>query len=222
MSNSSNPPKAYQTGIQDFYGRNFIVTPDVLIPRPETEAIIDLVLNLAGKPYLPGVKPSQPELPEHPTIIDVGTGSGCIAITLKLELPKSKIIATDISENALIIAQKNATKLSASISFIISHLIEKVNVKPDLVVANLPYVDKKWDWLDLESLSYEPETALFAEDSGLALIKELIREVSAQSIPRLILEADPCEHDKIIDYAKKYNLRLKTRLQFTLYFTLND
>ena len=91
---------------QDFYGRVFLVTKDVLIPRPETEQIIDAVLNLAGKPYLPGVKPSQRVLKEHPIILDIGTGSGCIAITLALELPEAKIYASDVSEPALKIAQK--------------------------------------------------------------------------------------------------------------------
>ena len=81
---SPNKPVAYQEGVQDFYGRDFIVTPDVLIPRPETEQLIDTVLNLAGKPYLTGIKPSPRVLPENPVILDVGTGSGCIAITLKL------------------------------------------------------------------------------------------------------------------------------------------
>ena len=78
---SNKKPLAYEKGVQDFYGRDFIVTKDVLIPRPETEQIIDTVLNLAGKPFLPGIKPSKKILPDHPRIIDVGTGSGCIAIT---------------------------------------------------------------------------------------------------------------------------------------------
>ena len=79
---------------QDFYGRDFIVTPDVLIPRPETEMMVDAVLNLVGKAYLPGVRPSRAKLPEDLTIVDVGTGSGCIAVTLKLELPKATVIAS--------------------------------------------------------------------------------------------------------------------------------
>ena len=121
-------PKAYKNGYQDFYGRDFLVTPDVLIPRPETEQIIDAILNLAGKPYLPGVKPAPRVLPENPVILDVGTGSGCIAITIKKELPEAEVYATDISEKALKIAQKNAAKHGAPISFIISHLCKNVNI----------------------------------------------------------------------------------------------
>ena len=113
--------------LKDFYGRNFYVTPDVLIPRPETEQLIDMVLNLAGESYLPGVKPSKRKLPEHPRILDVGTGSGCIAITLQLNIPKAEIIATDISESALKIAQKNAIKYGIDPHlFIISDLLENV------------------------------------------------------------------------------------------------
>ena len=190
----------------DFYGRDFIITPDVLIPRPETEQLIDAVLTLAGKPFLPGIKAPSRELPENPVILDVGTGSGCIAITIKKELPEATVYASDISEKALEVAKKNASAQNAPISFIISHLLKNVKLKrlkPDLIVANLPYVDKTWNWLDLNSLKKEPEIALFAEDGGLALIKELIDEASTLKIPRLLLEADPCQHDKIALYAEK-------------------
>lgn len=217
--NAPLPPKAYQQGYQDFYGRDFIVTPDVLIPRPETEQIIDTVLNLAGKPFLPGVKPAKRTLPSTPIILDVGTGSGCIAITLKKELPEAAVYATDISKKALKIAQKNAEKHDAHIIFIISHLLKNVNITPDVIVANLPYVDKNWDWLDKASLSYEPAEALYADDHGLALIYELINEANARQIQYLILESDPSQHDKITDYAKKAGfLHLETRGFITTYY----
>lgn len=208
---SANLPKAYKEGYQDFYGRNFLVTPDVLIPRPETEQIIDTILNLAGKSYLPGVKSGPNQLPDNPIILDVGTGSGCIAVTIKKELPNAEVYATDISEKALKIAQKNAQNYGAPIPFIISHLLEKVNnddiPTPDVVVANLPYVNKNWDWLDKSALAHEPSIALYAEDHGLKLIKELINQAAGLHIPRLILEADPCQHTEIINFAKgKYNL----------------
>ena len=120
-------PKAYQTGIIDFYGQDFIVTPDVLIPRPETEQLIDEVLSLAGKSILPGVKPTENVLPDNPIILDVGTGSGCIAITLKRLLPDATIYASDISEKALAVAQKNASRQNIPIHTIISNLLEFVN-----------------------------------------------------------------------------------------------
>ena len=213
---SANLPKAYKLGFQDFYGRNFLVTPDVLIPRPETEQIIDTILNLAGKPYLPGVKPSPNQLPENPIILDVGTGSGCIAITIKKELPNAKVYATDISEPALKIAQKNAQNHGVSVPFIISYLLEKVKSSeipvPDVIIANLPYVDEHWDWLDKPALAHEPSIALYTEDHGLKLIKELIDQATELHIPRLILEADPCQHEEIIDFATKKGLQhLETR-----------
>ena len=206
---------------QDFYGRDFIVTPDVLIPRPETEFIIDEVLKLAGKSYLPGVKPEKRILPENLTIMDVGTGSGCIAVTIKKELPDTTVIASDISEPALKVAEKNAQTLGASIITIISHLLEKVKTgtvpTPDVVVANLPYVDEDWDWLDKEALSHEPAIALYADDHGLALIKKLITEAAALKIKHLILEADPCEHQAIIEYAKKAGFNHVETRGYTLY-----
>lgn len=195
-------PKAYIEGNQDFYGRDFIVTPDVLIPRPETEQIIDALLNLAGKPYLPGVKPSPRQLPPNPTILDVGTGSGCIAITIKKELPEATVYASDISKSALAIAQKNVAEHNVTITLIISHLLDKVKFTPDVIVANLPYVDPDWDWLDRNALNHEPAIALYAEDHGLALIKSLIDQASSKHVKYLILEADPCQHEAIIDYTK--------------------
>ena len=189
----------------NFYGRDFYVDKNVLTPRPETEQIIDEVLSLCGKPILPGVKPKDPVLdPKGLKILDVGNGSGCIAITLKKELKDVDIYASDVSEEALKIAQKNAQNLMASITTIISYLLEKVNFIPDIIVANLPYVDKDWDWLDKESLKKDPDIALYAEDHGLELIKKLIDTANSKY---LILEADPSQHQEIIDYAKnKYKL----------------
>ncbi len=218
MNAPSTKPKAYINGFQDFYGRNFIVTPDVLIPRPETEQIIDAILNLAGKAYLPGVRANKRQLPENPVILDVGTGSGCIAITLAKELPEAKVYASDISEKAILVAQKNTDKHSASISFIISHLLRNVKFTPDVIVANLPYVDKEWDWLDKDALGYEPALALYADDHGLALIEQLINQASDRHIPYLILESDPCQHVKITEYAKKAGFKLLETRGFILTF----
>ena len=202
-----DPLRAYLEGVQDFYGRDFIVTPDVLIPRPETEQIIDVVLNLAGKPYLPGVKPAPRVLPKNPVILDVGTGSGCLAITLKMEIPEAEIKAVDISKPALKIAQKNALKFGVDPNlFIISNLLENVKFTPDVIVANLPYVDENWDWLDKESLNKEPKIALYAKEGGLELIKKLIDQSTEKGVKYLILEADPCQHEAITKYARHYQL----------------
>ena len=208
----------------NFYGLNFLITRDVLTPRPETEQLVDLVLSLTGVPYLPGVKPATPILPQNLTILDVGTGSGCIAIALKSKLPNAHITASDISEKALKIAKKNAASHGAAITFIISHLLDKVKSgdipTPDLIVANLPYVDKTWPWVDQTALKSDPDLALYAEDHGLALIKELITEAATLHIPHLILEADPCEHQDIINYAKETGFSLRETRGFILYFSL--
>ena len=198
-------PLAYQRGYQDFYGRNFEVNPDVLIPRPETEQIIDEALNLAGKAYLPGIKAPEKELPEKPLILDIGTGSGAIAITLKLELPEAAVVGLDISPDVLKIARKNAANFSVAVDFGTSDLLKNYQSKePELIVANLPYVDKNWEWLDKKALSAEPKLALFAEDNGLALIKKLLQEIIAHDFhSKILLEMDPCQHETLIEFAKK-------------------
>ena len=201
----------------NFYGREFRVNPDVLIPRPETEMVVDAVLNLVGKSYLPGVRPSEARLPRDLTILDVGTGSGCIAVTLKLELPEAHIVASDISEKALIVARQNAKRLEAEVEFVQADLLDDVEITPDLVVANLPYVDESWDWIDKKALSKEPSLALYAEDGGLAVIKRLIDQVAERRIKHLILEADPSQHQRIIDYANKKGLTLGETRGFALY-----
>ena len=205
--------------LNNFYGRDFFINSDVLIPRPETEMIVDAVLNLVGKPYLPGVKPSEAVLPQDLAVVDVGTGSGCIAVTLKLELPEARVVAIDISEKALKVAQKNAKDLGAEIEFLQSDLLEKVEIKPDLVVANLPYVDENWGWIDKEALSKEPSLALYAKDGGLELIFKLIDQVAERGIKHLILEADPCQHERIVSYAKKKGLTLRETRGFIIYFS---
>lgn len=218
---TSKLPEAYRCGSVDFYGREFLVTPDVLIPRPETEQLVDLALSLAGRPYLPGMKAPAAVLPPRPVIYDVGTGSGCIAITLALEIPGAEVIATDVSPAALSVARKNAAHYGTKLSFIITHLLEKVNSFPDLVVANLPYVDPEWDWLDREALDYEPSSALYAADHGLALIKELICQCEKMQVPHLLLEADPCQHAAIRAYAKAHGYDYARTMGYGLYFTLD-
>lgn len=198
---ANGEPLAYILGYREFYGRRFIVTPDALIPRPETEDIITLTKEL------------QPQ-----KILDIGTGSGCIAVTLALELPNTQVSAIDISNEALRIAQKNTAHHHAKISFYHSNLLEEFQPEPGtLIIANLPYVDKNWDWLEHQSLDYEPSLALYAEHDGLELIFRLIDMLPEQC--SLILEADPCQHEAIIAYAEKAGLHYEKTRRFILYFT---
>lgn len=225
-------PRAYKLGAQDFFGRDFIVSSDVLIPRPETEAAVELVLKLAGKPFFPGVNKARSKLPQKPRILDVGTGSGIIALTLKMELPEAEIWASDISEKALKIARKNAEKfgIEKKVKFIKSNLLEFLlsaeqtsakNVeKFDVVVANLPYVDRDWGWLkDRESaaLKFEPEEALYANNGGLELIYKLIEQVHGRA-KWLVLEADPIQHEKITSRAEARGCKLEEVRGYQLLF----
>lgn len=235
---NSSFPEAYRRGSWDFYGRDFFVSPDVLIPRPETEQLADIVLKLFGKTKLPGVKPPEAKIKAGdskeydgaPRILDVGTGSGCIAVTLKLELPEVAMFASDISEVALGVARKNAEKLGAEVNFFESDLLSKISSAeriPDsfeVIVANLPYVDRSWRWLqepESAGLKYEPELALYAEDGGLELIFRLIREAKNRT-KYLVLEADPCQHARIIEFAERQGFSVIEKQGFQLLFVFGE
>lgn len=179
-------PLAYILGYREFYGRNFSVTPDVLIPRPETEQLVAHILNLNRK-----------------NILDVGTGSGVIAVTLALELPSAQVAACDISPAALNVARKNAHALGANVEFIESNLLKNVAKKFDIIVANLPYVAHGWQ-VSPET-SFEPELALYAENRGEALMRKLILETPKNLKPNgiLALELDPRQTENIANFAVK-------------------
>ena len=163
-------PAQYITGHQEFWGMDFIVSPAVLIPRPETEHVIETVLELAP------VERTRQEVPIR--ILDVGTGSGCIALALAKELPRAEIHATDISGAALEIARANAARhqLESRIQFHQSDLLEGLNLADlDFVVSNPPYVgESEEDQVQLEVRKFEPRIAVFAGPSGLATIRRLI------------------------------------------------
>ena len=200
--NEGSWPKAYKDGVQEFFGREFLVSPDVLIPRPETEAMVEMVLSLAGKEYLSGVAVPERVLPERPRILEVGTGSGCVAVTLKLELSEAEVFACDVSLPALKVARENAKRWGALVEFEKSDLLEKYEgEKFDVIVANLPYVDRSWPWL--QNLEFEPDLALYAEDGGLEIIFRLLKQAQNRA-NYLIIEADPCQHEKIKEEIKKY------------------
>ncbi|MBQ1528419.1 peptide chain release factor N(5)-glutamine methyltransferase [Candidatus Saccharibacteria bacterium] len=217
----SKKPKAYQDGCVEFYGLEFLVTPDVLIPRPETEAAADLILSLAGVPYLAGVSVPPAVLPERPQILDVGTGSGCIAVAVKKKLPKATVLACDVSLPALKVARKNAGRLNAEVEFLESDLLENISGKFDVIVANLPYVAREWDWLDKEALDYEPELALYAEDGGLEVIFRLLKQARNRT-KYLILEADLCQHEKITLRAESQGYKLLKVSGFQLLFIFGE
>ncbi len=200
---ASGTPMAYVMGYREFYGREFFVNEQVLIPRPETETMIDIVKRIAEKDF--------PR--KSLKIVDVGTGSGCIAVTLKLELPDAEVLAVDNSVGALAIARKNAEELNADVKFLKSSLLEQVEGRCDIIVANLPYVDINWDWIDQKELAQEPKNALYAEDGGLALIFELIDQVveRAEHGAYLVLESDPSQQGRLAEYAVGAGMRIICR-----------
>lgn len=166
----SGVPLQYITGHEQFYGLDFLVTPDVLIPRPETELLVQEALIRAQQPA--------------PLIIDVGTGSGCVAITLAVHRPSSRVLALDISEAALSIARANARRhrVEDRIEFLVSDMFSALtanhmSLKADLIVSNPPYVaEHDRDTLQREVREHEPPLALFAGSDGLELHRRLLRE----------------------------------------------
>jgi release factor glutamine methyltransferase len=200
---SRRQPLAYIRGWQEFYGRRFTVTSDVLIPRPETENLIDQLALL--------------NLPTNARIIDVGTGSGAIATTTALELPSISVEACDISQSALKIAAQNASQLNAKVNFFDSDLLQNANGKYNAIIANLPYVDESWE-TSVETKA-EPKMAIFAKEQGLELINKLVAQSPDYLLPNgnLLLEADPRQHQTIIKSASNFKLRIQDN--FTLVFT---
>lgn len=163
-------PLPYLLNQWEFYGRTFKVTPDVLIPRPETELLVELTIANAKKRI-------------NPSIVDVGTGSGAIAISLAAELPSAKMIALDLSWKALLIAQENARiHHQNQISFVQSDLLSPFHTQFDLICANLPYIPSQ----TLDSLvvvKSEPRLALDGGQSGLEVIRLLLEQAKTHLSP---------------------------------------
>lgn len=205
-------PLAYIFGKKEFYGRNFAVNPKVLVPRPETETLIEMYKKFAR---------------DEKTVLEIGTGSGIIATTAKLETPDAEVFASDISLEALKVARKNAKKLSAKITFLKSDLLNNIPTeilkKTDVILANLPYVNR--DWIDFEAkneLHHEPQIALYSDDGGLELIKKLIQQTEkCLHIKFLILEADPTQFDEIEKNANNHNFARIESLDHTIVFKKN-
>ena len=159
-------PLAYLLGRAGFYGRDFAVTPAVLIPRPETEGLVELALKtLSGM--------------DNPAILDLGTGSGVIAVTLALESPGAHVVAVDLSPEALVVAADNAATLGALVDFRAGDWYAPLaGERFDLVVANPPYIEFDDPHLDRDGLPFEPQGALtdgMAGGDGLAAVRAVVR-----------------------------------------------
>ncbi|MBI5638435.1 MAG: peptide chain release factor N(5)-glutamine methyltransferase [Nitrospinae bacterium] len=169
---AAGEPVHYITGKKEFYNHTFRVGPAVLIPRPETEEMVEAVLRLFPRGAALAVA-------------DVGAGSGCIAISLGLERPEWRVTAIDLSADALDIARENAARLeAANISFVQSDIFTAVPGPFDIIVSNPPYIDYGVkETLQVEVRKFEPPLALFAAERGLAVIRELVAQSAGHLKP---------------------------------------
>jgi len=168
---AAGEPVAYLTGWREFYGRAFVVTPGVLIPRPETELLVEVAIaRLRGIP--------------SPLLLELGTGSGCIAITLALELAGAEITANDVSPEALALAGRNAARHGVVIRFLHSDWFEALgDVRYHLIVANPPYIASGDPHLRQGDLRFEPAPALASGSDGLAAIRRIIAGSAQHLLP---------------------------------------
>lgn len=192
-------PYNYIVGFKEFYDRKFFVDERVLVPRQETELMIDFI----EKYYAVNTSPKR--------ILDLCTGSGVIAVTLE-KIFGSDTYASDISKDALEVAEINAKNLDSNVHFILSDLFDNINGKFDLITINPPYVPRtRKQFLSKEVQDFEPDTAIFTDDDGLYIIKRFLDEFInfVESRFLVIIEIDETHKDKIINYLKNRNLNYK-------------
>ena len=166
-------PVSYILGTREFWGLPFEVGPDVLIPRQETEFIVEETLALVGKD-------------SRPRIVDVGTGSGCIAISLAREIPGARVTATDLSKHALGVARRNAVRhgVGDRITFVETSFLEGIEEGADVIVSNPPYVPSvSQRGLTPEVRDYEPAVALFGGVDGLSGLRSVLEGAAAKLAP---------------------------------------
>jgi release factor glutamine methyltransferase len=177
-------PLPYLVGRHEFFGLDLIVNRDVLIPRPETELLVEL-----GRGFLnasPDLGNGNSARSYQRVVVDVGTGSGCIAVALAVHAPQARFYAVDVSTRALDVARQNVRRngVSEQINLVQSDLLQALPEKADLIIANLPYVDEMELFkLPISVRQHEPHTALLASDGGLAVIKRLLEQAPAHLRP---------------------------------------
>lgn len=173
-------PAAYIVGFREFYGLKLACSPEALIPRPETELIVEIALDWLARL----------EQPSRPLIVDVGTGNGALAIALAVNCPPARVIAIDTSAGALRLAQRNATMhgVAARMDLVRGDLLNPLRSSADLIVANLPYVSEAdWDALAPEIQAHEPRSALVGGRTGTEAIARLLAEAPARLAARSLL-----------------------------------
>lgn len=203
-------PLAYIRGKVEFYGREFVINKHVLVPRPETEMMIDELKAALqkGAPHTECV------------IVDVGTGSGAIAVTAKLEFPKAHVIATDIDPKVLKIARQNAKKHDVDIEFTQGDLLAPLPAAkpPTVILANLPYVPDRYSIN--KAAEHEPKHAIFGGKDGLNLYRRFWEQIARLCRkPFLVLtESLPMQHNGMLDLARQANFELRSSQNFIQVF----
>ena len=162
-----NHPPQYLLGFEEFYGRTFQVTEATLIPRPETEELVEKCLAM---------NPATAR-----TVVDVGTGTGAIGLTLKLERPLWQVSVVDISQEALAVAKTNGKELGAEVMFYLGDTLGPIEGPIDILISNPPYISaEEWSLMDESVRLFEPKTALFAEENGLAIYRKLAQQAQSK------------------------------------------
>ena len=197
---AAGKPVAYVLGTSEFYSMEFAVTPDVLIPRPETEHLVIETLDILKRR----------SAGESVDILDIGTGSGIIAVTIAKQAAKANVVATDISENAVAVAQKNAEKhgVSERIEFIVGDLFDAVPDGSlfDVIVSNPPYIaQSERKMMDAHVIEHEPHVALFAEEEGTAILRSILEKAATYLKPEgwLLLEFSPMIAKRVSQIAEQ-------------------
>ncbi|MEI7791921.1 MAG: peptide chain release factor N(5)-glutamine methyltransferase [Candidatus Berkelbacteria bacterium] len=208
----SGEPVAYLTGKKEFYGYDFFVNKNVLVPRPETEHLVERGLEF--------LKFRNSKIAKSQNVVlDLGTGSGCIAISLALELTKKSSLkcefyATDINSEALKIAKKNAKAYETDVNFLESDLFSNPLLPDefDLILTNLPYVPHNVK--EEENLKFEPKNAIFAKDNGSSIINEFLIQAKSRlnNDGLIIIELDPRNAKQIESFARETYQRKKIEL----------
>lgn len=189
-------PVSYLLNYQDFYGYRFYVDNNVLIPRNETEFLVEMVLDYININKLKSIN-----------ICEVGSGSGCLSIALNLELNKlnieNKIISGDISEKALNVAKKNALNLNSDVHFVESDCLENISFDYQILVSNPPYI-KKGNYVSNRVLDNEPMIALYAEEDGLLIYRKTFSSIDIKKVRALFFEISPDLVDGLELLKEKY------------------
>jgi len=204
---AAHVPLAYVRGKTEFYGREFVITPAVLEPRPESETMIDLLKKL-------------PNMPSTSRIADVGSGSGALGITAKLELPEASVELLEVDPDAIQVAQMNVDKFTANITLRVADLLTGLTREYGVLLCNLPYVPD--DYTINRAAMHEPRLAIFGGPDGLNVYRRLFKQTQALSKQPLYIltEALPPQHARLSAIAEQSGYELSATEDFIQVFKL--